>query len=103
MESELYKLRSVLIVAGIKKVMDETLAGLGLEVLAVPFGEGIRIILMRPEKRGVTPIATACSSSLETPLKDIVHGLWGNLCVRSKDEVRHLRSALKLEHRKLLR
>lgn len=99
MESLLYKEKSESIKVGLKKMVDETLAGLDLEILVTSYGEGIRACLIRVEKRGVTPIATACASSLQAPVKDIVHGLWGSLCVRSRDEVRHLKS----EKRKLVR
>ena len=97
--SNLYTEKSELIKAGLKKQVDEILAGLGLEVLVTPYGEGLRAILIQAVKRGVIPLATACTSKLDAPTKDIVHGLWGNLCLRSKDEVKFLRS----EQRRLIK
>lgn len=92
LQSNLYKEKSELIKAGIKKQIDENFAGLSIEVLVTPYGEGIRAALVQAVSRGVIPLATACASSLEAPVKDIVHGLWGNLCLRSKDEVKFIRS-----------
>lgn len=97
--SNLYKEKSELIKTGLKKRVDESFAGLELEVLVTPYGEGLRAVLVRAVKRGVIPLATACTSRLDASAEDIVHGLWGNLCLRSKDEVKFLRS----EQRRLIK
>ena len=65
--------------------------GMGLHVVLSPFSTGARAMLMRAEGKGVYPVSSACTTQLESPVKDIVHGLWGCLVARGSDEIRHFR------------
>ena len=94
-ESQLYKEKSPLVRTGLKELVDERLPGLGIEVFVVPFGPGARAHLTRLEGKRVHPISTACTSELDRPIKDIVHGLWGCLVMRGTDEIKHLKKETK--------
>jgi hypothetical protein len=90
-QSELYVEKSPLVRDGLRELVTERLPGLGIEVFLVPFGPGARAHLTRLQGKKVHPISTACTSDLNRPVKDIVHGLWGCLVMRGTDEIKHLK------------
>lgn len=89
-KSLLYVEKSKMIVDDLNAIAGEKYPGLGLQVLISPFGQGVRAHLMRAQGKGVYPVSNACTSDLNRPIKDIVHGLWGCLAMRGADEIRHV-------------
>jgi hypothetical protein len=94
------KARIEKIQAGLRELTQSEWPEIKTEILVSPFGEGIRISLVRAVNRGVYPISTACVHSLKAPIKDIVHGLWGVLKTRGQDEVKHIKRELRAVVRK---
>jgi len=88
-KSEAYIKFSSIVQEKIGELAGEAYPGLELEVLTVPFGDGIRVVLMKALSKRAYPISCATISSLtHAPLKDIVHGLWGVLKKRAMDEIK---------------
>ena len=69
---------------------------LGLDAIVSPFGNGVRVTLVKVMPKGIYPVATACAGFDKSP-EDIVHGLWEALEKRGKDEINHLRGEAKKE------
>jgi hypothetical protein len=96
-KSKEYIERSEVILGKVKELVSEAWPAFGIETIIVPFGQGARVCLIRAIGRGVYPIATACVNEFKFSTKDIVHGLWGVLKLRAKDEVQYLKKESKLK------
>jgi len=94
-KSELYEAKYPEVLEKLMELVVEQFPGLGIQVFVVPFGAGARVHLTRLEGKKVHPISTACTSNLDRPVKDIVHGLWGCLVMRGTDEIRHMKRETK--------